>query len=293
MNIYRGGFLNWGERRVWVLGFPRTAKHPIPTKHLATGNLQLATTRIRGNGWAVLSQALASEYHVQVGGLFTLPSPRPTTFRLAGISSNLGWPPGAIIINAEDYARAWGSSDPSAYQIQTAAGYRASAVRRQVQQALGPHTGLAVETFSQRRERHYSQAHQGLAQLTQLANSDDDRRGSGDGRRDGLDDLAAKAASDAYIKRQGYKQGILWRALFCESALLLGAGCSIGAIFGLYGELLQSHALATVTDFPMVFSVGIAIAIFSFVIVSSTAVLMVTLPGYLAIRVRPTATSPA
>ena len=49
---------------------------------------------------------------------------------------------------------------------------------------------------------------------------------------------------------------MLWRALLFESALLLGAGCSIGALFGLYGQLLLSHALASVTGFPVVFSVG-------------------------------------
>ncbi len=292
VDIYRGGFLNWGERRVWVLGFPRVAEQPIPTTHLIAGDLGLATAHIRGHGWAVVSQALASEYNLKVGMPFTLPSPRPSTFRVAAVSSNLGWPPGAIIINADDYARAWNSSDPSAYQIQTTAGFSAMALRREIQLVLGRHTGLAVETSSQREQRHYAQAHQGLAQLTQLRI---------------LMMIAAVLAMGgamgsmiwqrrpllAYIKRQGYKRGVLWRALFCESALLLGAGCSIGAIFGLYGELLQSHALASVTGFPVVFSVGIAIAILSFAIVSLTAVLVVALPGYLAVRVRPTTISPA
>ena len=32
-------------------------------------------------------------------------------------------------------------------------------------------------------------------------------------------------------------------------------GCPIGAIFGLYGQLLGSHFLASVTGFPIVFNV--------------------------------------
>ena len=65
----------------------------------------------------------------------------------------------------------------------------------------------------------------------------------------------------ARMKAQGYEREILWRALLCESGLLLGAGCSIGAAFGVYGQLLISHALATVTGFPIVFSAGALVSL--------------------------------
>jgi putative ABC transport system permease protein len=91
----------------------------------------------------------------------------------------------------------------------------------------------------------------------------------------------------ARMKVQGYEHGTLWRALLFESALLLGAGCSIGAVFGIYGQLLISHALASVTGFPVVFSAGAAVAISSFVLVSVLAVAVVALPGYRAARVSP------
>jgi len=97
----------------------------------------------------------------------------------------------------------------------------------------------------------------------------------------------------AYIKRQGFTRGLLWRALFFESAVLLGAGCSIGAVFGLYGQLLISHALATVTGFPITFDVGALVAVSSFAVVGSTALAIVAVPGYLAVRVRPTTVRPA
>jgi len=96
----------------------------------------------------------------------------------------------------------------------------------------------------------------------------------------------------AYIKRQGFTRGLLWRALFFECAVLLGAGCSIGAIFGLYGQLLISHALATVTGFPIAIGVGALIAISNFAIVSATALAILAVAGYFAVRVRATLVRP-
>jgi putative ABC transport system permease protein len=292
VGVYRGGFLDWGERRVWVLAPPRTAAHPIPVGQLVQGEFAAASSAIRGSGWAVLSQALADEHHLRIGERFSLPSPRPTTFRVAALSTNLGWPPGAIVLSAVDYARAWGSTDPSAYQVQIDPGASASAVRAGIQRALGPQTGLLAETVSQRVRWHYATTRQALSRLAQIGT---------------LVLIAAVLAMAgamgsmiwqrrpqlAYIKRQGYKRGVLWRALLCESALLLGAGCSLGALFGVYGQLLLSHALASVTGFPIVFSIGGLQAISSFALVSAAAVAILALPGYLAVRVPPTTVSTA
>lgn len=97
----------------------------------------------------------------------------------------------------------------------------------------------------------------------------------------------------AYIKRQGFTRGLLWRALCFESAVLLLAGCSIGALFGVYGQLLLSHALTTVTGFPLVIGVGPLIALTSVAVVSVAALAIVAVPGYLAVRVRATMVKPA
>jgi hypothetical protein len=64
-------------------------------------------------------------------------------------------------------------------------------------------------------------------------------------------------------------------------------GCSIGAIFGLYAQLLGSHFLAAVTGFPVVFSMEGIAAISSFGLVAIVAVATLTVPGYLAVRVPP------
>ena len=91
----------------------------------------------------------------------------------------------------------------------------------------------------------------------------------------------------ADMKIDGFGRGVLWRALLLESVLLLGAGCSIGALFGICGELLLSRALTVVSGFPVVQSIGIPVAIASFVLVTMVAVAIVAVPGYMAARVRP------
>jgi hypothetical protein len=89
------------------------------------------------------------------------------------------------------------------------------------------------------------------------------------------------------MKVDGFSRGVLWRALLWEAGLLLGAGCSLGAIFGLYGQLLLSRALVRVTGFPVDFSPGLLIALASFALVTATAMLIVAVPGAVATRVRP------
>jgi putative ABC transport system permease protein len=67
-----------------------------------------------------------------------------------------------------------------------------------------------------------------------------------------------------------------------ECGLLLLAGCSIGASFGLYGQVLGTHFLQRVTGFPVVFSIGLWIALWSIALVSGAAALIVAWPGYMA-----------
>jgi putative ABC transport system permease protein len=286
LGAYRGSFLDWGERRLWVIGPASDVEHPIPPSQLVSGHLRLASERVRRGGWAVLSEALAAEHHLHVGDAFTLPSPRPRRFRVAGLTTNLGWPPGSIILSADSYARAWASSDPSAYEIQTAPGSSVVSVRNRVRNALSSETGLAVETSAERELQHYAVAAQGLSRLTQI-------------RLLVLIAaiLAVVGAMGAMIwqrrdliaslKCHGYEEGVLWRWLLCEAAALLVVGASIGAIFGLYAQLLGSHFLASVTGFPIVYDVEGLAAISSFALVSVIALTVVALPGYLVVRVPP------
>ncbi len=292
LGLYRGSFLNWGKRRLWILAPPSTTRDMIPSGQLMSGTATLVGARIRHGGWAVLSQALASEYDLRVGDTFTLPSPQPMRLRIAALSSNLGWPPGAIIMSSKDYVQAWASSGPSAYQIQTQPGASPAAIRRLVQRTLGAETGLVVETSGERERRHYALASQGLSRLTQIRL---------------LVLIAALLAVTgaigamlwqrrdrvAFFKCEGYPRGVLLRWLVCESAVLLTAGCTIGAVFGVYAQLLGSHFLASVTGFPIVFDVEASAALSSLALVTAIAVTIVLLPGYLVVRVPPRTTSPA
>jgi putative ABC transport system permease protein len=289
---YRGSFVTWGDRRLWVLGPPSSSAHMIPPTQIAVGDLKRAEARLREGGWAVISRELAAEHGLRVGGPFLLPSPVSTTFRIAALSTNLGWAPGAVIVNASDYTRAWGSSEPSAYEIDTRSRFSPAGVRRTVQAALGRSTGLVAETSSERQERHWGLAKQGLLRLTEIRF---------------LVLIAAMLAIAgalgsliwqrrsyvAFVRTLGFRRPVLWRWLLWEGAILLGIGCLTGATFGVYGQLLMSHALASVTGFPISFDVEAVVALTTFAIVSFAAALVVSIAGYLMVRVQPRAARPA
>jgi putative ABC transport system permease protein len=286
VGVYRAGFLEYGSRRIWVLAPPSSAPSPLPSSQLITGNLALANARLRAGGWAAISKILATEHHLHIGQTFKLPSPHETVFRVAALTTNLGWPPGAIMLNGEDYARAWESSDPSAFNVRLASNASPTAVRSEIQGVLGPRSGLAVETATQRERAQQAASRQGLARLTQIA----------------LLVLVAGVLATATVmgaaiwqrrrrfarmKVQGYDARTLWLALICESALLIGAGCLIGACLGVYGQLLLSHALATVTGFPIVYSADAVVALASFLLVTVVGAVCIAIPGYRAAGVTP------
>jgi putative ABC transport system permease protein len=284
VGVYRGGFLNMGERRVWVLAPPASSPAPIPASQLSGGDPQLVNARLRQGGWAVVSQAIASERHLHPGDEIALPSPNPTRLRIAALSTNIGWPPGAIVLGSSDYARAWGSQDASAYNIDLRPGVPLATGLGEVRRALGRHSGLVVQSAHTRELAWRASSRNGLSRLAEIAL---------------LVLIAAVLATAgaiaamiwqrrpqlAYLKRQGYRRAVLWRGLVYEAALLLAAGCVIGAVFGLYGQVLLSHALATVTGFPVRFSLGAFVALWSVALVSLAAAAIVALPGYFAARV--------
>jgi putative ABC transport system permease protein len=286
IGVYHACFLEYGDRRVWVLAPPPTASSPLPPSQLLAGNLTLANTRLRQGGWAVISKTLATADHLHIGQSFTLPSPRETTFRVAALTTNMGWPPGAIILNGKDYVHAWGSSDPSAYNVTLASGASPVQVRSEIQRALGPSSGLVAQTAQQHEQSQRAASRKGLGRLTQIAL---------------LVLIAAVLAMAtsmgalvwqrrrrfARMKVQGYESHTLWWALTVESVLLLGTGCLIGSLFGIYSEILQSHALATVTGFPIVITVQILAAFGSFALVTTVAAAIIAIPGYRVAHVSP------
>ncbi len=317
VRLYRSGLLDYGERRVLVIAPARQAEPLLPADQLVRGNLRQATARVRAGGWLVLSQAIASEHHLRIGQAFTLPTPDPQTFRLAALSTNLSWAPGAIVMNASDYARAWGSGDASAYSILLDPGVAPAQGVREIEQALGDGrgigagagggvsggegrgvgggggrgvgggvggstiSGLTVETARQHAGRQSALSRQALARLTQIAT---------------LIPIAAVLAMAAAmgalvwqrrprlakLKLEGLPRAKLWRTILLESLLLVGVGCLTGAVFGLYGQQLADRALADAIGFPVVYSVTALAGLESLALVTATALAILAIPGYLA-----------
>jgi putative ABC transport system permease protein len=282
--VYRGGLLDWRERRTWVIAPPTAAKPLIPPSQLVEGNLRLAEARLRAGGWAVLSQALASEHDIHIGEPFTLPSPRPTRFRLAAISTNIGWAPGAIVLNAADYARAWESAQPSAYNVLLKPGVSPAQGREAIQRALGAGSGLTVQTAAQHAEKQRKLTREGLARLSQIATL-----------ILAAAVLAMAAAIGAMIwqrrprlaklKLEGFSPGDLWATILFESLLLLLVGCASGALLGLLGQQLLDRALSAVVNYPVVSSVAVPTALTSLALVTAAALAVLSVPGYFAARV--------
>jgi putative ABC transport system permease protein len=188
------------------------------------------------------------------------------------------------MINADDFARAWASKDVSAFSVHVDPGTTPRQARSAIQAALGPHTGLAVQTSAQHADKLRAITRQGLERLSQIAT---------------LILLAAVLAMGAAmgamiwqrrprlakLKLEGFARAELWHTILMESFLLLGVGCTTGALFGLLGQQLLDHALSTVINYPVVSSLGIVSAVISLAIVTAAAVVMVAAPGYFASRV--------
>ncbi|HXA53500.1 MAG TPA: FtsX-like permease family protein [Solirubrobacteraceae bacterium] len=286
VRLYRGGLLDIGERRVWVIAPPRESSSLLPASQIVEGDAARAEAQVRAGGWAVVSQAIAEEHHLHVGDSFALPTPVPMSFKVAAIGTNIGWAPGAIIMNADDYARAWGSTDASAYNVLLSPGTSRAHAKREIEAALGGGSGFAVQTAEEHAELQRALSRQGLERLTQIAT---------------LILIAAVLAMAAAmgnmvwqrrprlakLKLEGFPREELWRTILLESLLLLGVGCFSGAAVGLYGQQLLDRALANVVNFPVVYSFGGLVALGSLALVTAAAVAIVAIPGYLAAGVPP------
>ncbi|HTR72848.1 MAG TPA: FtsX-like permease family protein [Solirubrobacteraceae bacterium] len=284
VGLYRGGLLDYGARRALVMAPPAGFEPLLATGQLLSGEPRLAEARVRAGGWAMLSQALAAEHGLHVGQAFTLPSPDPTRLRVAALSTNLGWAPGAIVISASTYAHAWASSEASAYEIALASGFPPARAMREIRDALGPGSGLAVQSTAQRTAAQDALSRQALSRLTQIA---------------ALIPIAAVLAMAAALgamiwqrrprlaklKLEGLAHAQLWHTILFESVLLLSVGCLIGALFGLYGQQLADRALAQTINFPVLYSVTAMTAFGSLVLVTATATAILAVPGYLAASV--------
>ncbi len=285
VSVYRASFLNIGDRRAFVEAVPTTAPPPLAAIQLSAGDLALANARLRSGGWVVLSTALAAEHDVAIGQRFTLPAPHPVTLRVAALSTDLGWPAGAVIMSPGDYVAGWGA-EPTAYNVMLDPGASPTRVATEVRRTLGRmgYTGLAVQTERRHEQLELASGHQGLARLSEMALlllfagvlASASTMGAA---------VWQRRRTLARLKVQGLRRGLLWRSLVWESATVLGLGCLIGVSFGIYGQLLVSRALRIVTGFPMVISLALPTALGSFAVVALASSAIVALSGYRATAV--------
>jgi putative ABC transport system permease protein len=285
VRIYRGGLLDYNDRRIWVIAPPLEASPLVPPTQLVEGNVAQADARVREGGWVVVSLALAEEHKLKIGQSFELPTPNPSSFRVAAISTNIGWAPGAIVMSADDYAKAWGSDDASAYNVLMQPSVAPEQGVREIRTALGGETALAVQTSEQHANTLRAITRQGLERLSQIAT---------------LILVAAVMAMAAAmgamiwqrrprlakLKLEGFPHRELWYTIVLESLMLLGVGCFSGAVFGLFGQQLLDRALNIVINYPVVSSVGVIVALSSLALVTASAVLMVAIPGWFAAKVQ-------
>jgi putative ABC transport system permease protein len=285
VRVYRGELMDIGNRRMWVIGRPSGDRTIIPASQLLHGNLSRAQRLLRGAGWMAVSTSFSAEHHLRVGDSFALPTPSGSQpFKVAAISTNVGWPPGALILNARDYSRYWQTSEPSALEVNTKPGVSAIAAQRTVNGILARYPGLRAQTRRERETQYAANSRQALQALSEISTL--------------LLVVAALAVASALsasiwrrrpllasLKIQGYDRYQLWRALLLESMVVLGFGCAIGAVLGVYGHLLASRWLKLTTGFSAPFSLGAPQVILDVGLVGGIGLIVIALPGLAAARV--------
>jgi putative ABC transport system permease protein len=284
---YRGGFLDVGDRRVYVIARSPKVAAPIPASQLVSGDLALADARLREGGWIAVSQQIAEAAHIGVGHSITLPTASGSVaYRIAATTTNLGWSAGAITMNADDYARAWQSSDPSALEVDTRPGADVATVQRAIDAALGPNSGLVAQTDAQRIGQADLLASQGLSRIGQItlllmvAASLAMAAAIGAG-------IWQRRASLASLRLHSFSQWQLRGVLVCESVLVLGAGGLAGAVAGMYGHLLCDRYLRLTTGFPAPFAVEGAHTVQTVLLIVLGALVVLAVPGYVASQAPP------
>jgi putative ABC transport system permease protein len=285
---YRGGFLDFGGRRVWVIARSPEGRAPIPPSQLVRGRLDRANERLRQGGWVVLSDQIARARQLELGDPIEIPTPTGVLrLRLAATTTNLGWSPGALILNAGDYRRAWATTAPTALEVDVAPGADRAVVQRGVRGALGGAAGgLLVQTAAERAAEIDASAQQGLARLGQIS---------------ALLLIAAVLAmaaamgaaiwqrrtSLAALRIQSFSPRQLWRVLLLETSVVLGAGCLTGALVGAYGQVVIDRYLRAVTGFPVASTLAGWSTLEIVALVVAAALAVVAIPGWFAARVPP------
>lgn len=284
VRTYQGGFLDLGDRRAWIIARSAGAGAMVPPAQIVSGDPHLTEARLRSGGWITMSQQIARSAHVSVGRTYTLPTPSgPVGYRLAATTTNLGWTAGAIVLNDSDYARAWLTSEPTAFEVDTTPGTSSLTVKREVEGLTGENGGLSVQTSAGRAAQADALAREGLSRLTQIALLLMIAAALAMAAAMGAS-IWQRRPSLASLRIQSFRPSQLRLILLCESALVLATGCLVGAATGLYGHALIDRYLRLVTGFPAPFSTAAPQTLEAIGAIVGAALLVLAVPGYVASR---------
>lgn len=289
---FGGAFMDVEGRRVWVIARPPGAAAHVLRSQLAAalpgaGGAAGVSRLLASGGWAVVSRELAEAEHVGLGAAIELPTPSgPARERVAGLSTNLAWPPGVVFLGASDFHRFWPAASPSALALGVSTGYEPRAVLSAVRAVLGPASGVEASLAATRAARIDALTGEGLGQLRDIAL---------------LLLLAAVLAMAsalgssvwqrrpalAALRLSGAPPARLRRILLAEAALMLGAGCVTGAAAGVFGQVVIDGFLRQVTGFPLASPAASARPLVLLAVALAAALALASIPGALASRVPP------
>jgi putative ABC transport system permease protein len=291
VSAHQGSFLDWGERRPWIIARPAGAGASLLEGQILQGNARTAAARLRQGGWVVLSKQIAGEHHLKVGGVVRLPTPTGlVALRLAAASTNFGWPTGVVFMNTSDYTRAFATSSLTALGVNLKPNTTINNIHKykdEIERQLGPNSGLEVITPSTRAARIEASGGEGLGQLSEIATlllaativAMVAALGSS---------IWQQRASLASLRIEGTRPAQLRRLLAVEALVMLSAGCLTGALAGVYGQLIIDGYLKGVTGFPVASLVTAGRPVEIFVVVVVVVLALAAIPGWLASHVRPT-----
>jgi putative ABC transport system permease protein len=217
---YQAGLLDIGTRRLWIRARPPGDRSMIQASQLMSGDLPRATRLIRKGGWAAISRGFATERHLRVGDTFTLPTPSgEMPLRVAAVTTNVGWPPGAITITTTDYRRWWQTTNPTALEVNLRPGVSATVGKLAVERALGSRPGLVVQTLGERESQYEQSARQGVKSLSEISMLVLIAAALAIACALSAT-ISARRVDIAARKTEGYDTKQLWRSLLYESATL-------------------------------------------------------------------------
>jgi putative ABC transport system permease protein len=283
----QGALLDVGNRRLMIRAHSIYAPAIIQPSQLVHGDLDLASRLIRQGGWATVSQGYAAEHGLRLDSHFVLPTPSGgLPLGVAAITTNLGWPAGAITVSTPDYIRGWKTAAPTAFEVMLKPRVALTAGRAAVQSALGSGSALGVQTYREREIQTDNSARQGLQSLGEISTLILIA-----GALAVAASLSAaiwqRRARLAAMKTWGYDHVQLWRSMLVESLILLVVGGGDGAILGLYGHALADRWLRATTDFPAPFAIGGPQVFLTLALLVGIAMAVLAVPGLTAARVSP------